>query len=127
MNYPKYIKSADGQIGTYAYLTLGDRPVYRFETGKYKFRSATQDELKSGSDYRSELETETRTGMQWKQLSSTVWEAVGRDGKFRIERSRGKFWAHYASEDVNKRFPPKDKLVDVKDMCERDEYWEDAA
>ena len=34
MTYPKYIKATDGQIGTYAYLTLGNRPVYRFEQGE---------------------------------------------------------------------------------------------
>ena len=89
MTYPKYIKATDGQIGTYAYLTLGNRPVYRFEQGEYKLRQATEEELANGSDCLGSLVEANRPVMEWKQLSSTVWEAVGRYGKFRIERSRG--------------------------------------
>ncbi len=64
-------------------------------------------------------------GMGWKQLTSTKWEAAGRLGKFIIERSRGKFWSHYASEDVAFKMPPKSKLSEAKGMCENNEYWED--
>lgn len=126
MKFPKYIKAANGQIGEYAYLTVGDRPVYRFEAGEYKFRAATTEELNTGSDNRRDLETEVKLGMQWKQLSSSVWEAEGRDGKFRIEHSKGKFWAVYASESAPIKFRPKDKLSEAKDFCERSTYWEDA-
>lgn len=65
-----------------------------------------------------------RKGMQWKQISSTEWEAEGEDGKFRIERSRGKFWARYASNDTAFKMPPKDKLSQAKEMCENNDYWE---
>lgn len=64
-------------------------------------------------------------GMSWKQLSSSEWEAVGKDGKFRIERSRGKFWAKYGSAiyaSFNMR--PKATLTEAKRMCEDNEYWE---
>ena len=127
MTYPKYIKATDGQIGTYAYLTLGNRPVYRFEQGEYKFRAATEEELANGLDGLGSLVEANRPAMAWKQLSSTVWEAVGRYGKFRIERSRGLFWVHYASEDLSRNFRPKAKLSEAKDFCERSTYWEDAA
>ena len=66
------------------------------------------------------------SGMKWKQLSSSVWEAEGKYGKFRIERSRGLFWALYASEDTLQKFRPKQKLSEAKDFCERNENWEDA-
>ena len=66
-------------------------------------------------------------GMEWKQLSSTVWEAEGKYGKFRIERSCNKFWSHYASSDTAFKLPPKSKLTDAKQMCEDNEYWEVAA
>lgn len=73
-----------------------------------------------------EQAAEPLKGMQWKQLSSTEWEAEGRFGKFRIERSRGKFWASYAYEDGRINFRPKSKLSEAKDFCERNENWEDA-
>lgn len=66
-----------------------------------------------------------RKGMQWKQLSSSVWEAEGEDGKFRIERFRGRFWARYGSERYAPfNMPPKDKLSGAKEMCENNDYWE---
>lgn len=125
MKYPQYIKTANGEIGTYAYLTLGDRPVYRFKNGEYKFRAASDEELKNGSDRLSDLVERRADSMQWKQLSSSLWEAVGKCGKFRIERSRGMFWAHYASEDSALKFRPKAKPSEAKDFCERSPYWED--
>ena len=125
--YPKYIKSEDGQIGEYAYMTVGNRPVYLFKTGKFKFRAATNDEIANGSDNLNDLIERKRVTMQWKQLSSTVWEAVGKYGKFRIERSCGKFWAQYASEDTPINFRPKANLSEAKDFCERSPYWEEAA
>lgn len=67
----------------------------------------------------------TTNGMQWKQLSSTIWEAEGKYGKFRIERSRGLFWSCYSSEDCLQKFRPKQKLSEAKDFCERNENWED--
>ena len=127
MQYPKFIKTSDGQIGTYAHITFGNRPVYRFEQGEYKLRQATEEELANGSDSLSCLFEEKRPAMTWKQLSSTVWEAVGKYGKFRIERSRGLFWAHYASNDTSLKFRPKAKLSEAKDFCERSTYWEDGA
>ncbi len=71
-------------------------------------------------------EQSAQVGMTWKQLSSTVWEAEGKYGKFRIERSRGLFWAVYASEDFLQKYRPKQKLSEAKDFCERSTYWEDA-
>lgn len=64
-------------------------------------------------------------GMRWRKLSSTEWEASGKDGKFRIEFRRGKFWAQYGSAiyaSFNMR--PKSTLSDAKKMCEDNEYWE---
>lgn len=46
-------------------------------------------------------EPERAAGMSWMQLSSSVWEAKGKFGTFRIERSGGKFWARYSSEDTS--------------------------
>ena len=62
--------------------------------------------------------------MQWKQLSSTQWEAKGKLGKFLIERSGGKFWSRYASADTAFKLPPKLKLNDAKSMCEDNINWE---
>lgn len=124
MKCPKYIKSADGKIGTYAYLTIGNRPVYRFDEGKYKYRAATAEELAKGSNRLTDLKEEEKTSMQWKQLSSSEWEAVGKYGKFRIERARGKFWSFYASEDASYSLRPTDKLSEAKDKCERHSCWE---
>lgn len=127
MKFPKYIKTADGQIGTYAHLTFGNRPVYRFGDGEYKFRQATETELAHGSDRLSDLAEQKREPMQWKQLSSAVWEAVGKYGKFRVERSGNKFWAVYASDDTQFNLPPCKTLAKAKLLCERNLYWEDAA
>lgn len=127
MTYPKYVKTADGQIGTYAHLTFGNRPVYRFESGEYKLRQATAEELTNGSDNLSDLIEQKQPAMAWKQISSSVWEAVGKYGKFRIERRSGRFWAVYASEDTPINFRPKSKLSEAKDFCERSAYWEDVA
>ena len=125
MKYPKYIKTESGEIGVYAYLTLGNRPVYKFENGEYKFRTATENELAGGSDRLSDLQEE-HFSMAWKQVSSTKWEAVGKFGKFSIERSRGKFWSCYASKDTLHKLHPTNKLSEAKDKCERHPCWEDA-
>lgn len=66
-------------------------------------------------------------GMQWKQPKSSEWVAEGKDGKFVIERSRGKFWARYCSEDCTFKMPPKSKLSEAKEMCENNVYWEYSA
>lgn len=124
IKYPKYVKAENGEIGTYAYLTCGNRPVYRYEKGEYKFRAVTESELANGSDRLSDLKEKERSLMQWKQLSSTEWEAVGKYGKFRIERARGKYWSFYASEDTLHRLRPTDKLSEAKDKCERHSCWE---
>lgn len=126
MKPPKYIKAENGLIGTYAYLTLGNRPVYKFESGEFKFRVATEKELSSGSDRLSDLQEKERFSMVWKQLSSTKWEAVGKYGKFLIERGGGKFWSCYASEDTLQKLHPTNKLSEAKDRCERHPNWEDA-
>lgn len=54
MEYPKYIKSRDGYIGTFQYLEFGEFPVYRFEGGD---RIADNWELEHGSDNREDLTT----------------------------------------------------------------------
>ena len=71
-------------------------------------------------------EASAGSGMMWKQLSSTVCEAVGKYGKFRIERSCGRYWVYYASEEGTHCYGPRDKLSYAKDFCERNENWEDA-
>lgn len=131
MTNPKYIKSADGQIGVFAHHTWGDRPVYKFKSGEFKFRTATEEELEHGSNNLNDLVESSRPAMAWVQLSSSSWEAVGRYGKFRIEcRSinyHKKYFVCYASEDLVQNFKPLDKLTQAKDLCERSAYWEDAA
>jgi hypothetical protein len=47
MKHPKYIKTYDGYIGTFAYLEYGEFPVYRFEGGEL---IADKYELEHGSD-----------------------------------------------------------------------------
>lgn len=76
-------------------------------------------------DFTPKNEPVPLVGMQWKQLSSTSWEAVGRFGKFLIERSGGKFWARYSSSDTAFKMPPRSRLSEAKDFCERNEYWEE--
>ena len=53
MKFPKYVKTADGYIGTFSYLDFGEFPVYRFPGGE---RIADDYEIKNGSDNRKELE-----------------------------------------------------------------------
>ena len=62
--------------------------------------------------------------MKWKQVSSTLWIAEGRRGKFRIERNKGKFWARYESADKNFSMPPQSKLSEAKEICSDNLYWE---
>lgn len=126
MKYPKYIKTVSGYIGKYAYLTVGNRPVYKFESGEYKFRAATEEEISSGSDTLNDFKSKTKCLMKWEQINSSVWEAVGKYGKFRIERSGGRFWSTYASEDTQHKLHPTYKLSEAKDKCERHPMWEDA-
>ena len=52
MKFPKYIKTFDGYIGTFAYLDFGKFPVYRFEGGE---RVADSWELEHGSDNKEDL------------------------------------------------------------------------
>ena len=54
MEYPKYIKSRDGYIGTFVYTDFNEFPVYRFEGGD---RAADEWELENGSDNREDLTT----------------------------------------------------------------------
>lgn len=46
-HYPKYVKTRDGHIGTFARLEYGTFPVYRFEGGA---RIADDYEIANGSD-----------------------------------------------------------------------------
>lgn len=69
-------------------------------------------------------EPERTLGMSWKQITSSLWEAKGRYGIFRIEHSGGRFWPRYASEDTSFKMPPKTKLSEAKMMCEDNENWE---
>ena len=66
-------------------------------------------------------------GMTWVQLSSSAWEAVGSDGKFRIERSKGKFWPKYASRDTAFNLPPRSSLSEAKELCQDNLHWEGVA
>ncbi len=66
-------------------------------------------------------------GMQWKKLSSSEWEAVGKFGKFVIKRVNGRFLSQYASEYTAFNLRVKDALSEAKEMCENNEYWEVAA
>lgn len=52
MKYPKYVKTADGYIGTFQYLEFGGFPVYRFEGGD---RIVDNWEIANGSDNREDL------------------------------------------------------------------------
>ena len=51
--YPKYVKSADGYIGTFVGLEYGEFPVYRFEGGDV---IADNWEIENGSDNREDLQ-----------------------------------------------------------------------
>lgn len=51
-NYPKYVKTTDGYIGTFKYLEYGEFPVYRFEGGN---RIVDDWEIANGSDNLSDL------------------------------------------------------------------------
>ncbi len=50
--FPKYIKSSDGEIGTFSHLDFGMFPVYRFESGS---RLADCYELANGSNNREDF------------------------------------------------------------------------
>ncbi len=63
-------------------------------------------------------------GMEWVQVSSTKWEAIGKDGTFFIERSGGVFWARYYSELKAFKLPGTKKLREAKQLCEENHYWE---
>lgn len=52
-HYPKYVKTADGYIGTFQYLEFGEFPVYRFPGGD---GIADNWEIANGSDNKEELE-----------------------------------------------------------------------
>lgn len=62
--------------------------------------------------------------MKWVQTSSTKWEAVGTDGTFYIERSRGLFWGRYASKEKTFKNKPTKTLKEAKAFCEYNYYWE---
>lgn len=125
MHFPKYIKSSCGIIGVFSHLTYGiNSAVYKFDTGDFKFRQATPEEIKSGSDKLMDLTESQSLSMSWKQVSSSIWEAVGKYGKFRIERSRGKFWSCYISGGKSWYLRPTDKISAAKDKCERHSCWE---
>ncbi len=49
--FPKYIKSSDGEIGTFDHLDFGMFPVYRFSGGS---RLADSYELAHGSNDRED-------------------------------------------------------------------------
>ena len=50
--YPKYIKTSDGYIGTFQRVDPGDIPIYRFPGGD---RMADEYELANGSNVREDL------------------------------------------------------------------------
>lgn len=52
MKYPKYVKTFDGDIGTFQCLECGKFPVYRFPGGD---RIADRFEIEHGSDNRDDL------------------------------------------------------------------------
>ncbi len=64
--------------------------------------------------------------MKWEQVSSSEWQAIGEDGAFYIERSRGLFWGRYSSAKNGKCFKmkPTKKLSEAKAFCEENFYWE---
>lgn len=51
-DFPKYITTYDGYIGTLQYLDFGEFPVYRFPSGE---RIADDWELEHGSDVRDDV------------------------------------------------------------------------
>ena len=126
MKFPKYIKDKTGDIGVFSHITWGDRPVYKFDNGEFKFRMATHEEIAGGSDRLSDLQGQPRTSMVWKQISSTKWEAAGKHGTFLIERSGRRFWSYYTSDTRYYKLQSTDKLAKAKDKCERSPDWEDA-
>ena len=57
MKFPKYVKTADGYIGTFRGLEFGEFPVYRFEGGE---RVADNWEIENGSDDINDLKEATK-------------------------------------------------------------------
>ena len=51
-NYPMYVKTRDGYIGTFKRLEYGEFPVYVFDGGE---RMADNWEIEHGSDNRDDL------------------------------------------------------------------------
>lgn len=51
-NYPMYVKTSDGYIGTFKRLEYGEVLVYRFEGGE---RVVDNWEIENGSDNREDL------------------------------------------------------------------------
>ena len=86
----------------------------------------TNFEPKPKPQAKSTAPTAPTKHMQWVQKKSTQWEAVGADGAFYIERSRGLFWGRYSSEKNGKSFKmkPTKKLSEAKALCEENFYWE---
>ncbi len=66
--------------------------------------------------------------MKWEKASSSEWKAAGKFGAFFIKKSCGKFWPRYVSSSGRNMFrmPPCNKLTEAKNMCEDNDYWEDA-
>jgi hypothetical protein len=51
-NFPKYVKTADGYIGTFCELDFAGDPIYRFPGGE---RNADKWEIENGSDNKEDL------------------------------------------------------------------------
>lgn len=51
-SFPKYVKTADGYIGTFRELDFAGDPIYRFPGGE---RNADKWEIENGSDNREDL------------------------------------------------------------------------
>lgn len=64
--------------------------------------------------------------MKWHKTSNRVWRAIGKKGSFIISQTGKLFWSQYVSNMSAFKMPPVAKLSVAKDVCERNQYWEDA-
>ena len=67
--------------------------------------------------------------MKWVKQANGFWLAQGKDGNFLVWHERGMWRGRYLSKDGAKffRFPARQRISEMKAMCEDNAYWEDVA
>lgn len=67
--------------------------------------------------------------MKWIKQANGYWLAQGNNGNFLLWKERGMWRGRYLSNDGMKffRMPARQKISEIKAMCEDNAYWEVAA